>query len=195
MSHTLNTHITDFIFSSFLCSGKSSESPSALEDLAHYEFLAHLRKSATSVSHLDHLNHNGTAGYHPGSPADNLPPAIWSPGAQHRSPGGTGGGDCVIWKGVLKRHCCFIACLESILTRMCVLYMTFSPWIPDGVTNKQACPFCRRTYLPGAAFRDHIKYCQVRDHTVWITPLPPSHQGGKQHCVLAHLNKIQQRIN
>ncbi|XP_011612441.1 zinc finger E-box-binding homeobox 2-like isoform X2 [Takifugu rubripes] len=98
---------------------KSSDSQNALEDLAHYEFLAHLRKAATSVSHLDHLNHNGTAGYHPGSTADDLPPAIWSPGAQHHSPEET-----------------------------------------DGVTNKQACPFCHRTYLPGAAFRDHIKYCQ-----------------------------------
>lgn len=64
-----------------------------------------------------------------------------------------------------RRQWCFITCLENILTCMCVPFLTISPWNPDGVTNKQACPFCRRTYLPGAAFRDHIKYCQVRDHT------------------------------
>lgn len=80
----------DVIFPPSLCPGKSSDSQNALEDLAHYEFLAHLRKAATSVSHLDHLNHNGTAGYHPGGTADDLPPAIWSPGAQHHSPEGTG---------------------------------------------------------------------------------------------------------
>lgn len=80
----------DVMFPPSLCPGKSSDSQNALEDLAHYEFLAHLRKAATSVSHLDHLNHNGTAGYHPGSTADDLPPAIWSPGAQHHSPEGTG---------------------------------------------------------------------------------------------------------
>lgn len=78
------------MFPPSLCPGKSSDSQNALEDLAHYEFLAHLRKAATSVSHLDHLNHNDTAGYHPGSTADDLPPAIWSPGAQHHSPEGTG---------------------------------------------------------------------------------------------------------
>lgn len=70
------------------CPGKSSDSQNALEDLAHYEFLAHLRKASTSVSHL---NHNGAAAvYHPGSRHDELPPAIWSPGAQHRSPEGAG---------------------------------------------------------------------------------------------------------
>lgn len=71
--------------------GKSSDSHSAIEDLTHYEFLAHLRKASTSVGHLDHLNHNGAAGvYHVGSRHDELPPAIWSPGAQHRSPEGAG---------------------------------------------------------------------------------------------------------
>ncbi|KAG8007647.1 hypothetical protein GBF38_013285, partial [Nibea albiflora] len=71
--------------------GKNSDSQNALEDLAHYEFLAHLRKTSTSVSLLDHLNHNGTSAvYHPGSRHDELPPAIWSPGAQHRSPEGAG---------------------------------------------------------------------------------------------------------
>ncbi|XP_060899224.1 zinc finger E-box-binding homeobox 2-like isoform X1 [Labrus mixtus] len=65
----------------------NSDSQNALEDLAHYEFLAQLRKASTSASILDHLNHNGTAAeYHPGSRHDELPPAIWSPGAQHRSP-------------------------------------------------------------------------------------------------------------
>lgn len=55
-----------------------------------------------------------------------------------------------------------VTCLESILTSMCVLFTTISFWNPDRVTTKQACPFCCRTYPPGAAFRDHIKYCQVR---------------------------------
>ncbi|XP_019124214.2 zinc finger E-box-binding homeobox 2 [Larimichthys crocea] len=72
---------------------KNSDSQNTLEDLAHYEFLAHLRKTSTSVSLLDHLNHNGTSAvYHPGSRHDELPPAIWSPGAQHRSPEGADAG-------------------------------------------------------------------------------------------------------
>lgn len=72
--------------------GKNSDSQNALEDLAHYEFLAQLRKASNSASLLDHLNHNGTAAvYHPGSRHDELPPAIWSPGAQHSSPEGAGG--------------------------------------------------------------------------------------------------------
>ncbi|XP_041672568.1 zinc finger E-box-binding homeobox 2-like isoform X3 [Cheilinus undulatus] len=72
---------------------KNSDSQNALEDLAHYKFLAQLRKASTSASVLDHLNHNGTAGvYHPSSRHDELPPAIWSPGAQHHSPEGTDGG-------------------------------------------------------------------------------------------------------
>ncbi|XP_051271726.1 zinc finger E-box-binding homeobox 2 [Dicentrarchus labrax] len=72
---------------------KNSDSQNAFEDLAHYEFLAHLRKTSTSASLLDHLNHNGTAvAYHPGGRHDELPPAIWSPGAQHRSPEGSDAG-------------------------------------------------------------------------------------------------------
>lgn len=72
----------------FPCPGKSSDSQNTLEDLARYEFLAHLRKASTSGSHL---NHNGAAAvYHPGSRHDELPPAIWSPGAQHCSPEGAG---------------------------------------------------------------------------------------------------------
>jgi len=71
--------------------GKNSDSQNGLEDLAHYRFLAQLRKASTSASLLDHLNHNGTAAvYHPGSSHEELPPAIWSPGAQHRSPEGAG---------------------------------------------------------------------------------------------------------
>lgn len=67
--------------------GKTLDSQNAFEDLAHYELLAQLRKASTSASLLDHLTHNGTATvYHPGSRHDELPPAIWSPGAQHRSP-------------------------------------------------------------------------------------------------------------
>ncbi|XP_078105029.1 zinc finger E-box-binding homeobox 2 isoform X1 [Sander vitreus] len=69
---------------------KNSDSPNAFEDLAHYEFLAQLRKASTSTSVLDHLNRNGTAPvYQLGSRHDELPPAIWSPGAQHCSPEGT----------------------------------------------------------------------------------------------------------
>lgn len=75
----------------FLFPDKNSDSQNAFEDLAHYEFLAHLRKASTSESLLDHLNHNGKAAvYHPSSGHDELPPAIWSPGAQHRSPDGAG---------------------------------------------------------------------------------------------------------
>ncbi|XP_068568478.1 zinc finger E-box-binding homeobox 2-like [Cebidichthys violaceus] len=72
---------------------KNSDSQIALEDLAHYEFLAQLRKASTSSSLLDHLDHNGTAAvYHPEGRHEELPPAIWSPGAQHRSPEGADAG-------------------------------------------------------------------------------------------------------
>ena len=76
----------------FLCPpGKNLDSQNALEDLAHFEVVAQLRKASTSVSILDHLNHNGTsAGFHLSSRQDELPPAIWSPGAQHSSPEGGG---------------------------------------------------------------------------------------------------------
>uniref|UniRef100_A0A3Q3JCD3 C2H2-type domain-containing protein n=2 Tax=Monopterus albus TaxID=43700 RepID=A0A3Q3JCD3_MONAL len=78
---------------SFMMSYKNSDSQSALNDLTHYEILAQLRKTSNSASLLDHLNHNGTAAvYHQGSRNDELPPAIWSPGAQHRSPEGADAG-------------------------------------------------------------------------------------------------------
>ncbi|KAM3622422.1 uncharacterized protein V6R79_024904 [Siganus canaliculatus] len=68
-------------------------SQNGLKDLDHYDFLAHMRKASTSASLLDHLNHNGTAAaYHSGSQHDELPPAMWSPGAQHRSPEGADAG-------------------------------------------------------------------------------------------------------
>ncbi|KAM4582571.1 zinc finger E-box-binding homeobox 2 [Fundulus diaphanus] len=68
---------------------KNSDSQNAFEDLAHYEFVAQLRKASTSASVLDHLTHNGTSAvYRSSSRHDELPPAIWSPGAQHCSPEG-----------------------------------------------------------------------------------------------------------
>lgn len=85
-----------FFFSSFFtdvsflwpCSGHNSDSQNALEDLTHLEFLAHLRKTPTSAAIFDHLSHNGVAAAYGGGAAqhDDLPPAIWSPGAQRRSP-------------------------------------------------------------------------------------------------------------
>ncbi|KAK5872210.1 hypothetical protein PBY51_012930 [Eleginops maclovinus] len=72
---------------------KNSDSQNSLEDLAHYEFLAQLKKVSTSASLLERLNHNGSAAvYHAGSRLDELPPAIWSPGAQHSSPEGADAG-------------------------------------------------------------------------------------------------------
>ncbi|XP_026163464.1 zinc finger E-box-binding homeobox 2 [Mastacembelus armatus] len=70
----------------FMMSHMNSNSQNTLNDLAHYEFMAQLTKSSTSARLLDHLNHNGTEAYHQGSRQDELPPAIWSPGAQHHSP-------------------------------------------------------------------------------------------------------------
>lgn len=68
-------------------SGHNSDSQNALDDLTHLEFLAHLRKTPASAALFDHLNHNGTAAaYSAGAQHDELPPAIWSPGAQRRSP-------------------------------------------------------------------------------------------------------------
>ncbi|XP_072237930.1 zinc finger E-box-binding homeobox 2-like [Leuresthes tenuis] len=73
---------------------KNLDSQNALDDLAHFEVVAQLRKASTSVSILDHLNHNGTSGFHLSSRQDELPPAIWSPGAQHSSPEGGDAGRC-----------------------------------------------------------------------------------------------------
>lgn len=96
-NHWLNINIFLFMYISvplyvILCSsGKNSESQNVLNDLAQYEFLAHLRKASTSASLLDHMNHNGMAAvYYQRSRHDELPSAIWSPGAQHHSPEGAG---------------------------------------------------------------------------------------------------------
>lgn len=70
--------------------GKSSDSQNSLEDLSHFGILAHLRKASTSASIWDHLNHNGEADVYRSSRHDDLPPAIWSPGAQQCSPEGAG---------------------------------------------------------------------------------------------------------
>ncbi|KAF3856554.1 hypothetical protein F7725_017277 [Dissostichus mawsoni] len=71
----------------------NSDSQNSLEDLAHYEFLVQLKKASTSTSLLERLNHSGpAAAYHTGSRLDELPPAIWSPGAQHSSPEGADAG-------------------------------------------------------------------------------------------------------
>ncbi|MED6260231.1 hypothetical protein ATANTOWER_008728, partial [Ataeniobius toweri] len=68
---------------------KNSDSQNAFEDLAQYGFVAQLRRASTSASVLDHLNHNGSSAVRrPSSRHDELPPAIWSPGAQHCSPEG-----------------------------------------------------------------------------------------------------------
>lgn len=73
-----------------LRSGHNSDSQNALEDLTHLEFLAHLRKTPASAALFEHLNHNGVAAAYSGGVGgaqhDDLPPAIWSPGAQRRSP-------------------------------------------------------------------------------------------------------------
>ncbi|XP_029357979.1 zinc finger E-box-binding homeobox 2 [Echeneis naucrates] len=68
---------------------KNSDSQNSLEDLAQDVFLAQLKNTSTSTSLLDHLSPNGlSAVYHPGGRHEELPPAIWSPGAQHHSPEG-----------------------------------------------------------------------------------------------------------
>ncbi|XP_061642231.1 zinc finger E-box-binding homeobox 2-like isoform X2 [Phyllopteryx taeniolatus] len=77
---------------------RSSDSHIDLEDLAHYEFLAKLRKASTSASLLDHFSRNGTAAVHRlqggggggggGGTHEELPPAMWSPAVQHHSPEG-----------------------------------------------------------------------------------------------------------
>lgn len=69
-----------------LWSGQNSDSQNALEDLTHLEFLAHLRKTPASAALFDRLNHNGVAAAYGAARHDDLPPAIWSPGAQRRSP-------------------------------------------------------------------------------------------------------------
>ncbi|XP_077429670.1 zinc finger E-box-binding homeobox 2 [Vanacampus margaritifer] len=75
---------------------RTSDSHIDLEDLAHYDFLAKLRKASTSANLLDHFTRNGTSavqhlqgGADGGGTHEELPPAIWSPGVQHHSPEGT----------------------------------------------------------------------------------------------------------
>ncbi|KAM8868556.1 zinc finger E-box-binding homeobox protein zag-1 isoform 1-T1 [Synchiropus picturatus] len=66
---------------------KNSDSHHELEDLAHYELLARLRKTSSSSGFLDHRIQNGAPDVsQPDSRHEDLPPAIWSPGAQHCSP-------------------------------------------------------------------------------------------------------------
>ncbi|KAF7208094.1 zinc finger E-box-binding homeobox 2-like [Nothobranchius furzeri] len=66
---------------------KNSGSQNALDDLDHYELEANLRKASPSASLLDHLSHNGTSAvFHPSIRQNELPAAIWSPGAQCFSP-------------------------------------------------------------------------------------------------------------
>lgn len=66
---------------------KTSDSQNAFEDLAHTVFLAQLRKTSNSTCILGHLSQNGSTGlYHQNNTHDDLPPAIWSPGARHHSP-------------------------------------------------------------------------------------------------------------
>ncbi|XP_034023449.1 zinc finger E-box-binding homeobox 2-like [Thalassophryne amazonica] len=66
---------------------KDSDSQTALEDLAHYEFLVHLKKASSSAELLDHLTHNGSISMRrPSSRDEELPPAMWSPGIRRRSP-------------------------------------------------------------------------------------------------------------
>ncbi|KAM9758101.1 zinc finger E-box-binding homeobox 2 isoform 2-T2 [Menidia menidia] len=74
---------------------KNLDSHNGLEDFAHFEVVAQLRKDSTPVSILNHLNHNGTsAAFHPSGRHDELPPAIWSPGAQRCSPEGADADRC-----------------------------------------------------------------------------------------------------
>ncbi|XP_028303696.1 zinc finger E-box-binding homeobox 2 isoform X2 [Gouania willdenowi] len=69
---------------------KSSDPQSAFKDLSQYDFLVQLRKSSSSAAVLDHLTCNGDAvTFRPSNQDDELPPAIWSPGANHCSPEGT----------------------------------------------------------------------------------------------------------
>lgn len=65
---------------------KTSDSQNALEDLAHYEFLTQLRKASNSASLLGLTQNGSSALYHQSSSHDDLPAAMWSPGAQHHSP-------------------------------------------------------------------------------------------------------------
>ncbi|XP_015257711.1 PREDICTED: zinc finger E-box-binding homeobox 2-like [Cyprinodon variegatus] len=55
---------------------KNSDSQNHFEDLPHYEFVSQLRRDSV----------NSSAVYRQSSRHDELPPAIWSPGAQHCSP-------------------------------------------------------------------------------------------------------------
>ncbi|KAK1902351.1 Zinc finger E-box-binding homeobox 2, partial [Dissostichus eleginoides] len=62
----------------------NSDSQNSLEDLAHYEFLVQLKKASTSATAPQQRTTQGRL--------DELPPAIWSPGAQHSSPEGADAG-------------------------------------------------------------------------------------------------------
>ncbi|KAL7407009.1 hypothetical protein ABVT39_001508 [Epinephelus coioides] len=151
---------------------KNSDSQNALEDLAHYEFLAQLRKASTSTSLLDHLNHNGTAAmYHPSSRHDELPPAIWSPGAQHRSLEGAD-------TGRAQQACPF--CHR--------MYQRGAPlrdhikYCQDREGGHMVCPLCGYTATLRAQMERHLAlHNQVQDKGVMS--LDPSIETRKFKCL------------
>nr|XP_040058566.1 zinc finger E-box-binding homeobox 2-like isoform X1 [Gasterosteus aculeatus aculeatus] len=137
---------------------KTSDSQNALEDLAHYEFLAQLRKASTSASLLDHLNHNGTpAVYHPGSRHEELPPAIWSPSAQaEHSPEGADAGRtqqaCPFCHGLYPRG----ASLRDHIK-----------YCQEREGGHMVCPLCGYTATLRAQMERHLAFHnQVQDKSV-----------------------------
>ncbi|XP_057703248.1 zinc finger E-box-binding homeobox 2-like isoform X1 [Corythoichthys intestinalis] len=72
------------------CRSSDSAQNVDLDYLAHYEFLAKIRKASTSASLLNHFGRNGTTTGNrmqgdSGGTHEELPPAMWSPGVQHLS--------------------------------------------------------------------------------------------------------------
>lgn len=74
--------------------------------------------------------------------------------------------------------------------------ISVSLWDPDAATTQQACPFCHRMYQRGASFRDHIKYCQVREGGHMACPFcgyTATHRTEMEQHLALH-NQLQDKV-
>ncbi|XP_056462508.1 zinc finger E-box-binding homeobox 1-like, partial [Gadus chalcogrammus] len=152
-----HTHLQHSHLPLFPSPGKTTEFPCALEDLAHYEFLAQLRKATTS----DATQNGGDSLYHrrqhSGGRHDELPPAIWSPGAQHRSTETLDGTD-----GVRGPHVSCPFCQRNYLQGPALTQHVRS--CPEKHAAHMVCPLCGYTATCRAQMEQHlVLHNQVHD--------------------------------
>ncbi|XP_072769005.1 uncharacterized protein [Nerophis lumbriciformis] len=144
----------------------SSDSRVDFEDFTHFDFLAKLSKTSASAGLPDHLSHNGASSVH-----EELPPAMWSPGARHRSPEGA--------DGRRRQQAC----------PFCHRTYQHGPSLRDHIKHCQerdrahmVCPFCGYTAPYRAQLEQHLAlHHQVQDKSA-IT-LEQAMESRKFKCV------------